>query len=275
MDIQAYIESGTLEAYILGSLTPQEVKEVQVNIARYPELAAEVKAIENALLGLAQSEAIAPPLALQDKIWNAIESSTAGAGKIETKIPEPTKVIPVDADFRRRTGWALAAMLIFLIGSVLLNVSLYNQGKGDRAETDAMAAKMDAMQQHEQQFARLLAEYEKATTMMTDTAVQTIVMHTMVPGHPMAATMYWSKAKGDAYIALDALPQPPKGMQYQLWVIQGGKPVSMGTLPGAMAGTPSMAKVNMQVTTGEAFAISLEKAGGNLTPTTVYVLGKV
>jgi anti-sigma-K factor RskA len=48
----------------------------------------------------------------------------------------------------------------------------------------------------------------------------------------------------------------------------------MGMLPNTMANTPAMQKVSMQVTDGEAFAISLEKEGGNPTPTTVYVLGK-
>ena len=110
--------------------------------------------------------------------------------------------------------------------------------------------------------------------MMADTGTQTIVMHTMLPGHAMAATLYWSKSNGNAYVSMDGLPQAPKGMQYQLWVIQGGKPVSMGVLPNDMANTPAMQKVAMQVTDGQAFAISLEKEGGNPTPTTVYVLGK-
>jgi anti-sigma-K factor RskA len=65
-------------------------------------------------------------------------------------------------------------------------------------------------------------------------------------------------------------------MQYQLWVIQGGKPVSMGVLPNSMANTPSIQKIGMRIESGEAFAISLEKAGGSPTPTMeqIYVLGK-
>ena len=75
---------------------------------------------------------------------------------------------------------------------------------------------------------------------------------------------------------LDGLPQPPKGMQYQLWVMQDGKPVDMGVLPNSIANTPAMQKVNMSVTSGQAFAISLEKEGGSPTPTmqNIYVMGK-
>ncbi len=66
-------------------------------------------------------------------------------------------------------------------------------------------------------------------------------------------------------------------MQYQLWAIQGGKPVDMGVLPNGIANTPEMQKVTMVITNSEAFAISLEKEGGSPTPTmeNIYVMGKV
>jgi anti-sigma-K factor RskA len=106
--------------------------------------------------------------------------------------------------------------------------------------------------------------------------MQTVVMHTMKKGHPMAAMVYWSKAKGEAYVSAAALPMPPKGMQYQVWVMQDGKPVDIGVLPTDMSGTPAMQKVNKPVMYGDAFAITLEKEGGSPTPTmeNIYVMGK-
>ena len=167
-------------------------------------------------------------------------------------------------------------MVAFLIGSVALNFILWNQGKQEREERVALSTQMGKLQTNQKQLTDLLGSYQKAKSMMADTGMQTIVMHTMQKGHPMAATLYWSKSKGEAYVAIDGLPEPPKGMQYQLWVIQGGKPVDMGVLPNSMANTPLMQKVPMPVTNGEAFAISLEKAGGSSTPTmeNIYVMGK-
>jgi anti-sigma-K factor RskA len=273
MDIKAYIESGILEAYVLGSLTPSEEREVQANIARYPEIAAEVKTIEEGMLSFAQAGAMEPPPVLQDKIWDAIQASP-NAGNVVTKT-EHSRVIPLETDYRRKAQWRYAAMLALLFSSIILNITLYNQGKQEREVKNAIVRATGKLVWEQKQLKDQLADYQKAKTMMADTGMQTIVMHTMQQGHPMAATLYWSKKKGEAYVAMNALPQPPKGMQYQLWVIQGGKPVSMGTLPNSMANTPAMQKVPMLVTSGEAFAISLEKEGGNPTPTTVYVLGKV
>jgi hypothetical protein len=41
-----------------------------------------------------------------------------------------------------------------------------------------------------------------------------------------------------------------------------------------MANSPAIQKIAMVITTSEAFAIPLEKEGGNPTPTLVYVMGK-
>lgn len=275
MDIKAYIESGILEAYVLGALTEQEVKEVHLNMTLYPDVAAEVHAIEDAMLKVAQAQAVAPPAMLQDSVWNAMNTTPGNAGNGSTDMPPMPRIIPLHTDGRSRHVWKYAAMFVMLIGSVVLNFILWQQGSDEREERIALAGKMDKLLGEQRQLANQLANFEKAKAMMADTGMQTIVMHTMLQGHPMAATLYWSKTKGEAYVAMNALPEPPQGMQYQLWVIQGGKPVSMGTLPNDMANSPEIQKINMQVMTGEAFAISLEKEGGSLTPTAVYVLGKV
>jgi anti-sigma-K factor RskA len=99
----------------------------------------------------------------------------------------------------------------------------------------------------------------------------------MLPGHAMAATMYWHKAKAEAYVSVKKLPPPPEGMQYQIWAIADGKPVNIGMLDTEVAAAGGMQKVPMPVPAGEAFAISLEKAGGSEAPTPdkIYLMGKM
>src|SRR5690606_10543610 len=114
----------------------------------------------------------------------------------------------------------------------------------------------------------------KENEMLADTAMQAVVMKTMLPANPMAATVYWDKAKGEIYLAGQKMPAPPPGKQYQMWVIQNGAPVSMGVIPDDVVTSGMITKLPMQITDGQAFAISLEKEGGNPTPTEVQVLGK-
>ncbi len=59
------------------------------------------------------------------------------------------------------------------------------------------------------------------------------------------------------YIEVDKLPTAPQGMQYQLWAIVDGKPVSEGML-GPGGGLHRM----IDVDNAQAFAVTLEKQGG-------------
>lgn len=270
MDIKAYIESGILEAYVLGSLSEEEVIEVQANMTLYPEIAAEAQAIEDALFNMAKSRAVTPSASLKEQIWGTIY-----AGKGDKYAPPLPKTIPLSANNSSQRIWKFAAMIALLLGSVVLNIILLRQGIETREERIALAGRVDKLQKEQDKLVSRISDHEKAKYMMADTAMQTIVMHTMVQGHPMAAVVYWSRSKGETYVTMNALPPPPDGMQYQLWVIQKGKAVSMGTLPNEMANSPTLQKIDMPIMAGEAFAISLEKEGGSPTPTSVYVLGKV
>lgn len=268
MDVKAYIESGILEAYVLDTLGEQERAEVQSHIAVYPEIAAEVAVIEAAVLSYAEAHAEEPPAFMKEQIWNALSEGEASAA---------SRTIPLDAtQFRRRQySWANAAVLLVLLGSLGVNIMFWSQRQGTDKELASMRTALDSMQQQQTELNNALAMLEKQSDMLADTGMQAITMKSMVPGHPMAATVYWNKEKGEAWVAMQKLPMPEKGKQYQMWVIQDGKPVSMGVLPVELAEGKLVAKLDMQIKEGQAFAISLEKEGGNPTPTEVYVLGKV
>lgn len=277
MTTQEYIESGLLEAYVLGALSQEEMAQVHADIQANPDLAKEVADLEDTLLGMAAAGAMQPPAGLDDKIWAAINPAEQ---KPQT-VAEPksftaaNKTIPLTAP-ERKTDWRYAAAVVALLGSAALNGVFWLQNSGQKQQLAEQTARINKMDTQQTQLVATLENYRKRAEMMADTGMQTIVMHTIVKGHPMAATLYWSKTKGEAYVMLDALPVPPKGMQYQLWAIQDGKPVDMGVLPMDMPGTSNMSKVSKAVMAGEAFAISLEKEGGSPVPTAenIYVLGK-
>lgn len=274
MNIKEYIESGILEAYALGALSREEAVEVEAVVAQYPELEAELRSVEAAMEQYTMTNAMTPPPGLQDKIWDSIQAQEP----VKEAAPQPQKpkgnTIPFEPEYRRAPKWRYAAIWAALIGSTVLNIVLFSQGQKAREHELALGSELKDMRAQQEQLAQAVADYAKAKDMMADTAMQTIVMHTVVKGHPMAATVYWGKGNGAAYVAMNALPKPPQGKQYQLWVIQNGKPVSMGVLPNDMANTPGVKKVDMTVMQADAFAISLEAEGGNPTPTEVYVLGK-
>jgi len=69
MAIQDYIESGVLEAYIIGAASPDEVKELLYLKDRYPEINFALQQLESDMERLAQHMAVTPP----PGTWNKIE----------------------------------------------------------------------------------------------------------------------------------------------------------------------------------------------------------
>lgn len=280
MNIKEYIESGILDAYVLGALSEEECAEVQANIAKYPEVAAEVAAIEDSMQLFAEANAEEPPPALKESIWDAIEASGAVAEETPASgltTEEPIREMPLPVSRKQQVGWQRAAVWIALVGSILTNFVLWNQNNTNNQKVDQLASAVDSMQAKEDNMVALLDAYKKEKDMIMDPAMQTVVMRSMRDDKSMAGTIYWSKDKGDAYLALHNMPMPPKGKQYQLWVIKDGKPVDMGVIDNGMVTEGMMQKVAKSVTGGEAFAISLEDEGGSPVPNMeqIYVLGTV
>lgn len=281
MDINEYISSGILEAYVLGALTEEERGEVVAKVAAHPELAVELAAIENAMQHFVEEHAIAPPAHLQQQIWEAIAATQPAATNIPAEPQRTAEVYTLGDTARRRVNqwrWLWAAAVIVLTGSMLFNFYLMNERNILREQQVAMRQEMDTMKQQQQTLAAAMQQYSHEKEMMADPSMQSVVMHTMKEGHPMVATVYWSPIKGEGYISIQKLPVPPEGMQYQLWVLKDNKPVDMGVISNDVVAKGGMEKVQKTMAgTAQAFAITLEKAGGSPTPTMdqLYVLGKI
>ena len=91
MDIQEYISSGVLEAYVLGDLSEQEVNEVERMAKQHPEIKDEIETIEEFLSDIAQKTAIQPPEGLKEQILDRLDqgeklSSESGHPKRTGKI---------------------------------------------------------------------------------------------------------------------------------------------------------------------------------------------
>lgn len=272
MDIKEYIESGILEAYALGALSEAERAEVEANITRYPELAAELAAIEDAMYRATQANAVQPPFFMMEHIWDQLDNkqnaSVNNVPKVENKTtPLPQPAAPRPVSLQRAAIWA--AMIV----SVLTNFILLSQRNKINADRETLSARVDSMSRTQEQTANIINAYKKEMDMVAHAGMQTVVMR-KDGDNSMAGMIYWDKAKGETYLTLHNLPMPAQGKQYQLWVIQDGTPVSMGVISNDLvANAGMMQKIPMNITSGQAFAISIENEGGNQTPTHVYMVG--
>lgn len=93
-----------------------------------------------------------------------------------------------------------------------------------------------------------------------------------------SAKVYWNQETKAVYVDASGLPEPPKGMVYQVWSLKLSPltPTSIGLLANFDKNEQKLFAVS-STDGAEAFGITLEPAGGSLTPTMeqLYTLGKV
>ncbi|MGZ3871837.1 MAG: cupin domain-containing protein [Mucilaginibacter sp.] len=86
-EIQKYIESGVLEQYCLGLLNEEEKRHLIQMAVRYPEIKAELDAIERSVEQLAAATAVEPPLRVKQNILATLGFDSAATGLDITDLP--------------------------------------------------------------------------------------------------------------------------------------------------------------------------------------------
>ena len=262
MDIQDIISSGLLELYAAGLTSNEESAQVQAWVKQYPEVAAELKAIELGLENYAQANAVAPAAGVKDKLFAQINTSVTSANGNDFAKPAPVVAI------KNYWKWAVAASVILLIGSAAMNFIYFNK----------FTTANNNLQQAQQKLS--LADQQ-----MTDMSKDMEVVHSphsmpvSLKGQEVmpdaTAKIFWMQNTKEVMVDASNLPDAPSGMQYQFWAIVDGKPVDGGLIITNDKGKKFRMQKMKSFGRAEFFAISLEKEGGSPAPTKVVSMGKI
>lgn len=239
--------------YVLGIASPGERQIVEECLVQYPGILHEIEQIEDSLITYAQSAAPAPDREMKNRIKKRIQIEQDYKPRIQPAgIVRQMKPVPLIYKL------IAAAIVIFLIESVILNYSFYNKYKITNSELATIKG-------------QLAKEQEANTAMSSQMNVMTdkYALPVVLKGTPKApdavAKIFWMKNTGDVYVDPSDLPKVPEGKQYQLWAIVDGAPLDAGLIE-TKKGVYLIQKMKSfgQV---EAFAITLERAGGSIKPT--------
>ncbi|MEO7960173.1 MAG: anti-sigma factor, partial [Ginsengibacter sp.] len=241
-------------------------------LEQYPEVQAELTEIELSLESYAVTNAIAPAPGIKEKIMAGINAGSEKSISPATKetIIAPTTQDETAAVYRIPSfiRMAAAALIILLIGSVILNYSYYK--KYQSANVDLLTARqkiagMDSLN----------TAMNQDLKVMTDKNAQPVVLNGTEHAPEALAKIFWMRNTGDVYVDPSNLPDVPAGKQYQLWAIVDGKPVDAGMI-STEKGIYHIQKMK-SFGNAQAFAITLEKAGGSPAPTMteMFVISKI
>lgn len=263
METREYIDSGILELYVFGTLNEQETEEVSKMADQHQEIKEEILSIEKAVISLSFSMAPYLSAANFDRIRNKL--IVKHGGKVVEMKPK--------SNWAAYVGWAAAILLLVGIGyQYTQHEQAQNQIVTVETEKVKLKEEMNALQQKNQQTETVLAVVRDENNTVVPLAGQTV--------DPNAkAKIYWNKQTQAVYVDASGLPEPPKGKVYQVWALQLSPtlvPTSIGLLDDFAANTSKVFAV-ANANGAQGFGITLEPAGGSLTPTMdqLYTLGKV
>ena len=254
MNVQEYISSGIIESYVLGLASVEECAEFEKMCEQHPEVLEARLSFELVMEKQAMQNAIAAPEDIRQKIKSAALGSSA-------KIVSMKPVVSLGTNWLK---YAVAACILLLAGSVFWNITLYNKNSQLKSSYDNTVAKLENIE-------------EEIRMIRQNPSVKMAAMKGMDASPSSFATVYWDTTSKDVYLLVNNLPRPPGEKQYQLWALLNGKPIDIGMIDNSFfIGEDKLLLKMKGASNAQAFAITLEKKGGNLLPEgDMYVMGKL
>lgn len=276
MNIQEYISSGIVESYVLGLADEAERADFEQMCAQHAEVRAARDAFELSLEQHAMAAAVAPPAQVREAVLQQLAAGPDTAvGKTAAPVVQmrPVKRGTMPVAMR----YVAAASIVLLVGSIGLNVYYFNKFRDVSQRYDQLAAQQTELAKNNGIMQTRLDNYEQTIQALNSPYMAHITMEgsqvSASPAPESKATVLWDTRTKDVYLMVNNLPQPQAGMQYQLWAIVDNQPVDAGMLN--MEKGHMMVKMK-NIPRAQLFAITLEQAGGSVTPKgKMYVMGKV
>ncbi len=156
MEIKEYIESGILEAYVIGAASEQEVQEVLRYKEQYPEINIALNEIEADMERVAQYMAVPPPPTLWTKIENEIDGLVVvpdlkPAPKVEEEYrsnrnANEQQFIEVEGSsshMRIHKAWRWVFAAVFILAKIFLGFAIYYYFESRQAKEQVQELKTE------------------------------------------------------------------------------------------------------------------------------------
>ncbi len=244
----------------------QEAVQVLQWASEYPEVAAELEAIEAGILQYAMANELQPDPAVKEKIFAGINEPPTGKLIPVTDAAGNNSLTTVGAYWK----YIAAACMLLLVVSAVMNVLQYNK-KGE-------------MQQALDQRTEMVSMLEEKNKAMEDNwrvvqsrYSQPVTVNGLEATPGAQAKVFWMKNSGEVYVDPSNLPEAPEGKQYELWAIVNGAPVNAGIIITTKKGVAYSIQKMKSFGQVDAFAVSLEKLSTTPAekPGEVIALGKM
>ncbi len=254
MDLKTYIESGILELYVLGKLTPEEEKEVQDMQSKHVEIQREIHEISVGLEKYAQLNAIKAPVHIADRILENLPSKSASSS-VDNATHVPTKP---------RLKWNALTTLFALLS--VLGFSMYFIQKTEHNNAlqkyDSDKKACDSISQQQQQLYAIIRQINDPNNKIIDM--------TPTAGYAgISVYLHYNVVNKKNFLQLVNLPDITSDQAFQLWSLKdGADPMPLDVFVDKNK-IIEVAFVDNTAT----YAITIEPKGGSKSPTLEKLIG--
>lgn len=272
MNIEAYISSGVIEAFVLGQLNEAETRELLQYAEMHKEVAKAIDKAEETLFALGEKGSIKPPVEAKNLLFEELglsqQSSVADASISDADVKQETKSISF-------FPFLFAAASIVAIIGIASSTYFYTQWQNTEDRLSTILVESESMAQQYNVVKNHMNKYADNIEILRQPGIENIRMSGLEIAPEAQASVHWNKKTNEVFLNAKKMPPNPTDSQYQLWAIVDGTPVSMGTFD--VAGDMTDLRKMKTTATASAFAVTLEPRGGSKSPTLekMYVIGQI
>ena len=250
-----------MESYVLGLASIEERSEFEKMCSLYPEVREARNTFELAVEKQTLEASVSPPQEIKQKLTDILRPGEETSRKYRRSVGPGNSLSWLK--------YAIAACVILLAGSIFWNITFYNRNEQLKNENSILKNQVS-------DYTSKLAEIEHDAKMLQNPNIKMAALEGTEHSPKSFVTVYWDTTSKDVFLMINNLPEPASDKQYQLWALLNGQTIDLGVFEIKKDKMlPIVQMKNAQNV--QAFAITLEKKGGNSSPSmdAMYVKGEL
>ncbi|MBC6999519.1 anti-sigma factor [Cytophaga sp. FL35] len=246
--IKQFLDSDTLEKYLIGTASQEEILQTERYIAMHPEVRDAYNELQENLEAYAKLYAIKAPAELKDQILNKVRREHVGRKKY----------------YRLAIAASVAVLLSF--GASFF---FWDQNQSLQEENTIVNNKIDDL---EETMRQQLEDVRNQFIVLQNPQTKKVSVKGNKKAKELKAVAYINPVKRLSYINVSKLPNLPEDQCYQMWAEVNGEMVNLGIIHEA----DSQEKLLALPYADKAISyITIEPKGGNQTPTVENIVANL
>ncbi len=213
--VQQFLKSGLLDRYVVGEITPSEIKTAEYYIETYPEIKEEYDFLQDSLEIIAETNAITPPSSKLTDILTALDDKP---------------VIAMPQEHKSRISWLSVAASIAALIFAGTSYMLYEQNQDLLNENQVVVDEIFDLRSDIEDNNSTLKGLKNELYKLNNPETAKYVLRGNDRAKSLKTVAYINPVDKSSLIDVVSLPELPQEQCYQMWVELQDKMVSLGIL---------------------------------------------